>query len=90
MKGLGIDEKTISPKHVRERISRCKDQLQTSVQVERQEADEEDAFFIPIYQRYEEKLRYYNGVDFGDLIAKTVQLFSTVPEVLEHYRQRFP
>jgi len=89
MKELGIDEKTINPKRVRERISRCKDQLQTVDQAATEDTDHEDAYFIPIYRAYEERLRYCNGVDFGDLIAKTAQLLLTTPEVLEEYCLKF-
>lgn len=89
MKELGIDEKTINPKYVRERISRCKDRLQSADSAARHEADTEDPCFIPLYRKYEEKLKFCNGVDFGDLIARTVYLFTTAPEVLEEYRQKF-
>ena len=89
MKDLDIDDKAISPKHIRERISRCKDQLQTVSNVVNNDEEYDDNLFISIYQKYEEKLKHCNGVDFGDLIAKTVQLFATTSEVLEEYRNRF-
>ncbi|MCK4883039.1 MAG: UvrD-helicase domain-containing protein [Candidatus Omnitrophica bacterium] len=89
MKSLDIDEKMISPKQVRERISRSKDQLQSLREAAEDEANYDDGYFVPIYQKYEERLKSCNGVDFGDLIAKTVLLFSTVPEVLEAYHRQF-
>ena len=89
MNVLDIDEKSISPKHVRERISRCKDQLQSPKKAASEYADHEDSFFIPIYYRYEEKLKNCNGVDFGDLIAKTVLLFKAEPKILAHYHKLF-
>ncbi|OGX33735.1 MAG: hypothetical protein A3C36_00520 [Omnitrophica WOR_2 bacterium RIFCSPHIGHO2_02_FULL_52_10] len=89
MKELDIEEKTLSPKYVRERISRSKDQLQTARDAALGSADEDDRLFAAVYQKYEEKLRLYNGLDFGDLIAKTVALFAGVPDVLEEYRARF-
>src|SRR3989338_7982471 len=64
MKELEIDDKAINPKHVRERISRCKDQLQSARDAADSNTDAENDLFIAIYQRYEEKLRLYNGVDF--------------------------
>lgn len=42
-----------------------------------------------IYQRYEEKLRENNALDFDDLILYTVRLFRECPEVLEQYQERF-
>ena len=89
MKVLAIDEKSINPKHVRERISRCKDQLQTPQQAAGEYADREDALFIPVFKRYEERLTHCNGVDFGDLIAKTVLLFQKAPDVLAAHHQQF-
>jgi DNA helicase-2/ATP-dependent DNA helicase PcrA len=89
MQELGIDEKTINPKYVRERISRCKDRLQSPDHAAGHEADTEDQNFILLYRKYEQKLRLCNGVDFGDLIARTVYLFTAAPEVLEEYRQKF-
>lgn len=89
MKDLGIDDKTITPKYIRERISRCKDQLQTASNVAGNGEEHDDDLFISVYQKYEEKLQHCNGVDFGDLIAKTVQLFATTPEVLDEYQKRF-
>jgi len=88
MKDLDIDDKEINPKYIRERISRCKDQLQTSDNITHDEEYDDD-LFIAIYQKYEEKLKYCNGVDFGDLIAKTVELFATTSQVLKEYRNRF-
>ena len=89
MKELEIDDQKVNPKHIRERISRCKDQLQSSEKVAGNNTDFDDELFVSIYLNYEEKLRYCHGVDFGDLIAKTVLLFSLAPEVLEEYRQKF-
>ncbi len=38
---------------------------------------------------YQEKLKKNNALDFDDLIAKTVELFKTCPEVLSYYANRF-
>ncbi len=38
---------------------------------------------------YQDKLKKNNALDFDDLIFKTVELFKTCPEVLEHYANRF-
>ncbi|MCH8286919.1 UvrD-helicase domain-containing protein, partial [candidate division KSB1 bacterium] len=89
MKDLDIDDKTVNPKRIREYISRCKDQLLSAKKAASNNTDFDDDRFISVYQKYEEKLKYWNGVDFGDLIAKTVLLFSTAPEVLEEYRAKF-
>ena len=89
MKALEIDDKVVNPKHVRERISRCKDRLQSPDAFTDGDIDYEDSLFIAIYRKYEQRLKQCNGLDFGDLIAKTVMLFSISQEVLEEYQQRF-
>jgi DNA helicase-2/ATP-dependent DNA helicase PcrA len=89
MKELDIDDKEINPKHIRERISRCKDQLQAPNIVTADDEAHDDGLFISIYKKYEEKLKNCNGVDFGDLIAKTVELFTVAPDVLEECRVKF-
>lgn len=42
-----------------------------------------------VYARYQEKLKEYNAVDYDDLLALPVRLFSEHPEVLLHYQQRW-
>lgn len=88
-KSLGIDEKQESPKGIRERISRCKDGLDSPQDVKAKDAYGEDAAFVAVYQAYEAKLVALNGFDFGDLIAQTVHLFKKSPEVLNSYQQQF-
>ncbi len=41
------------------------------------------------YEEYEKQLRANNALDFDDLLLKTVQLFQTQKDVLEHYQERF-
>lgn len=38
---------------------------------------------------YQEKLKKNNALDFDDLLAKTVELFKTCPDVLSYYANRF-
>lgn len=42
-----------------------------------------------LMRAYQEKLKKNNALDFDDLIAKTVELFKTCPEVLSYYANRF-
>lgn len=45
--------------------------------------------YAEIYAEYQAQLRRNNALDFDDLIVKTVELFRTVPQVLENYQNRF-
>lgn len=42
-----------------------------------------------MYDYYQEKLRFYNAVDFDDILFLTVRLFKEFPEVAKEYSTRF-
>ena len=42
-----------------------------------------------IYAEYQKQLKENNALDFDDLLIKTVELFKTDAQVLEHYQNRF-
>lgn len=42
-----------------------------------------------VYTLYQEKLQKCNALDFGDLLVKTVELFTNHPEILKTYQQQF-
>ena len=42
-----------------------------------------------VYHYYQDKLRFYNAVDFDDILFLTVQLFQKCPEVAEKYSKRY-
>lgn len=44
---------------------------------------------IKIYRAYEEMCQRSGLIDFADLLLKTHKLFSTNPDILAHYRERF-
>jgi len=45
--------------------------------------------YAEIYAEYQAQLKRNNALDFDDLIVKTVELFRSVPQVLEYYQDRF-
>lgn len=52
--------------------------------------DDADAYNIyQVYLRYEKELKACNCMDFDDLLLKTVELFTSCPDVLARYRDRF-
>ncbi len=42
-----------------------------------------------IYDYYQEKLKFFNAVDFDDILFLTVKLFKQFPEVAQEYSQKF-
>ena len=89
MEQAEIDPKRYPPRAVQGVISRAKSLLldSHSLSLNHQSYFEEQA--AKVYQRYEELLTRNTGVDFDDLLFKTVQLFRNNPEVLERYQRRF-
>ncbi len=87
IKKLDLDDDKFSKRMLREQISQAKNH---STDVE--EYLRGDAFsdiFLQVYKLYQKRLKQNNALDFDDLLLKTIELFSTHPEVLEQYRDRF-
>jgi DNA helicase II / ATP-dependent DNA helicase PcrA len=91
IKDLGLDEKQIVPRVVRNAISAAKNrgedvELFTS-SVER--TDEKRAAYAKVFRLYEERLQRANALDFDDLLIKTVKLLRTSKETREKYNNRY-
>lgn len=78
-----------SPSAVRDRISRWKNDLMTPDLVMQSASDNIERRVTVVYRDYEAALSRANALDFDDLIAKVVELFSVHPEVKERYATRF-
>src|SRR5215204_847335 len=91
IKDLGLDEKQIVPRVVRNAISAAKNrgedvELFTS-RIE--QTDDKRAATAKVFRMYEDRLRLANALDFDDLLIKTVRLLRTSPEVRAKYNDRF-
>ena len=42
-----------------------------------------------LYKIYQDRLKYFNAADFGDLILECIRLFENNPDILESYQKRF-
>ena len=87
---LELDEKKFKPRPILAMISGAKNE---SISPERYERNAEgylEQVVARVYKRYQELLDEYKGLDFDDLLGKTLELFNSVPEVLEQYQDRFP
>src|SRR3989338_6732238 len=42
-----------------------------------------------IYTKYQGRLKINNGLDFDDLLVKTIELFKIYPDILEMYQEKF-
>src|SRR6478752_7062035 len=91
IKDLGLDEKQVVPRVVRNAISSAKNRGEDvemfGSRVEM--TDEKRAATAKVFRMYEDRLRVANALDFDDLLIKTVRLLRTSPEVREKYNNRF-
>ena len=87
---LGIDDAMYPPKKLLGLIGQLKNQLITP--------DQYQAGFSTsplqeklkqVYALYQEKLAFFQAVDFDDLIGLTLKLFSTQPDLLKRYQEQF-
>ncbi len=82
-----LDPKRYSPNAVHGAISRAKNEL---IEPESFRADSYwGEIVLRVYRRYEEVLQANNALDFDDLIMKTYQLFTRIPQVREKYQERY-
>ena len=88
MKELDIDERTLNPKVVAERISAAKDALRTPDTMDA-DRDPRTEDIRRIYRTYQARLMEYNAMDFDDIIMQTVFLLQTDGEVLSYYQNKF-
>lgn len=89
MKQCGIDEKRFGKSAVRSKISEAKNSGENVEQYLYSSNGELDSKVIDVYRLYQKKLKAANALDFDDLLTKTLELFSTCPDVLEKYRRKF-
>jgi len=78
-----------SPRSLRDRFSRFKNDLITPSMAAEQAGNSIDTRVAQLYAEYEKELRRANALDFDDLIARVVELFSVNDEVKELYARRF-
>jgi DNA helicase II / ATP-dependent DNA helicase PcrA len=85
----GVDEKRFPPRAVKAVIGRAKDNLLAARGFAEAASNWYERQVAEVFAAYESRLQAAGAVDFDDLILRTVTLFRTHPEVLEHYQERF-
>ncbi|MFI3230148.1 MAG: UvrD-helicase domain-containing protein [bacterium] len=90
IKEFKINDEVLTPKYIKNEISKQKDQLINAKKYEEMvQADFMKKQISDVYKEYESKLKINDALDFDDLISRTVQLFLEYPEVLKSYSNRF-
>lgn len=95
IKDMNLDDKIYRPGAVHGQISRAKNSLITpGMYAQNKELLQYDRMakrpmLFEIYQRYQNRLRSANSMDFDDLLVYTNILFRDHPAILEKYRNQF-
>ncbi len=95
IKEMGLDDKKYKPSAVCSHISRAKNALVLPAAYASNSTFRraDDAARMPliheIYQRYSQRCRQANAMDFDDLLLYTWVLFENHPEVASKYQERF-
>ncbi len=86
---LSLDPRRSAPRAVLSTISHAKSELVAPAAFAQRAANYFEEVVSRVYERYQQRLEANNAVDFDDLLARAVELFSGHPEVIERYSERF-
>ncbi|MHB9130704.1 MAG: DNA helicase PcrA [Armatimonadota bacterium] len=86
---FNIDTQQLKPNTVLNRISNAKNELITPNDYATTAYTPQEKVIGRIYERYQRKLEENSGLDFDDLIMKTVELFQKHSDILKTYQERF-
>lgn len=89
VKDLGYDPKIYNPRAIRNKISSCKNEMMTPEMYERYAVSDYEKVMHKVYEKYEEKLKKNNSVDFDDLLLLPIKLFKKNPSVLQKYQELY-
>ena len=89
IKDLGYDPKIYNPRAIRNKISSCKNEMMTPEMYERYAVSDYEKVMHKVYEKYEEKLKKNNSVDFDDLLLLPIKLFKENPSVLQRYQELY-
>jgi DNA helicase-2/ATP-dependent DNA helicase PcrA len=86
---LDYDERQISPGAALDEISKAKNALLNADQYETKNTSFFGERVAAVFREYDRRLRESNGLDFDDLIAKTIELLETDVDVRTRYQNKF-
>jgi len=87
---LRIRKEDMREQQILKAISAAKNELMTPDHYrDAHDYDFQGKIIADAYEEYQRRLRQNNAMDFDDLLMQTVQLFTSRPEILESYQDRF-
>jgi DNA helicase-2/ATP-dependent DNA helicase PcrA len=87
-KALGIDEKFMQYRAALSRISQAKNQKETPQDFYKNTADPKMSRLAVVFERYENRLRESNALDFDDLLLEAVRLLRHDADLRRMYNER--
>ncbi len=89
LKEENMDPKKFEPRNLLFQISQAKNQLIDVPTFRASASGFMEQIAAQVYDRYQQKLRTNESLDFDDLLMITVKLFQEVPDVLDYYQKKF-
>ena len=89
MRHYNIDERQFTPRAVRSRISKAKNDLVYPDAFAGTASGLFEEKVATVYRPYQDELRRSNAMDFDDLLLNPIRLFDEHPDVLEKYQTRW-
>ncbi|MDQ2679323.1 MAG: DNA helicase PcrA [Actinomycetota bacterium] len=89
LRDLNIDPRRFPPRAVHSAISAAKNDGVDFDSYRENAKNIYDRKIAEVYTEYQLRLHRAGAMDFDDLLAVTVQLLQTQPDVLQHYQDRF-
>lgn len=89
LKDMNYDPKEYNAKAIRNKISSCKNELMSPAGYERLAVSEYERVVKEVYEKYDEKLRRNNSVDFDDLLLLPIKLFREHKDILKRYQDKY-
>ena len=89
IKELDYDPKIYNPRGIRNKISSCKNEMIMPHDYEKYAVSEYEKVVLKVYEKYEDKLKRNNSVDFDDLLLLPIKLFRENRDILDRYQDRF-
>ena len=86
---LGIDPKRYTPRALLHGISNTKNKGLSPADLQRRSSSYFEEIVVRVFEHYTALLGTHGGLDFDDLLLRTLELFETVPEVRERYQARY-
>lgn len=90
MIAMNIDTETLSPNHVRHRISYLKNHMIMPNEFRKHHINSlNDEKIADIYEEYQKRLFENNSMDFEDLLLKPIELFNRNERIHQKYKKKF-